>query len=71
MEKDESLSSLFMNISRIRDQSMSIRLSVDDDDLVQTTIDGISPSWEAFLIVVNGHEVQPNFERLWYDFLQE
>ena len=37
---------------------------MDDDDLVQTTVDGISFAWEDFLVVVSGHEVQPNFEIL-------
>jgi hypothetical protein len=44
---------------------------VDDDDLVQSAADGLPDSWETFLSSVNGREVQPNFERLWYDCLEE
>ena len=44
---------------------------VDDDDLVQTTVDGLPASWETFLAVITAREVQPDFQRLWYDCLQE
>ena len=70
MEKDESVNS-FTKISQIKDQLLAIGVNVDDDDLVQTAVDGLSSTWEAFLVAVNGREIQPNFERLWHDCLQE
>jgi hypothetical protein len=70
MENDESVNS-FTKISQIKDQLLSIGINVDDDDLVQTVVDGLSSAWEAFLVVVNGREIQPNFESLWHDCLQE
>jgi hypothetical protein len=36
----------------------------DDDDLVQTVVDGLPSSWEAFLSKINARENQPDFERL-------
>ena len=45
MEKDETIYSLFTNISQVRDQLMSIRINVNDDDLIQTVVDGIPSSW--------------------------
>ena len=50
---------------------MSIGVMVDNDDLIQTVFDGLPSSWESFLVVLNAREVQPNFERLWHDCLQE
>ena len=44
---------------------------MDDDDLVQTTVYGLPPSWETFISSVNDHEVHPRFERLWHDCMQE
>ena len=70
MEKDESVNS-FTKISQIRDQLLAIGINVDDDDLVQTVVDGLSSTWEAFLVAVNDRETQPNLERLWHDCLQE
>jgi hypothetical protein len=54
-----------------RDQLAAIEVVVDDNDLVQTTVDGLPESWETFLSSINGREVQPNFERLWHDCLEE
>jgi hypothetical protein len=69
MGKDETIYAFFFKISQPRDQLASIEVAVDDDDFVQTSVDGLSESWETFLSLVNGREVQPNFERLWHDCL--
>jgi hypothetical protein len=71
MGKDETISTFFSKIAQTRDQLAAIGVAVDDDDLVQTTVDDLPESWETFLSSVNGREVQPNFERLWYDCLEE
>ena len=49
---------------RLKFQLLAIGVDVDDDDLVQTTVYGLPPSWETFLSSVNGREVHPSFERL-------
>jgi hypothetical protein len=43
MEKDDTVASFFTKISQIRDQSLVIGVPVDDDDLVQTVVDGLRP----------------------------
>ena len=48
-----------------------IVVSIEDDDLVQTVVDGLPASWETFLARITAREVQPDFQRLWYDCLQE
>jgi hypothetical protein len=71
MGKDETIFAFFSKIAQTRDQLATIGVAVDDDDLVQTTVDGLPKSWETFLSSINGREVQPNFERLWHDCLEE
>ena len=71
MESDESVNSFFTKISNIKDKLLAIGVSNNDDDLVQTVFDGISPIWELFLVVVNGRGVDPSFEKLWHDCLHE
>jgi hypothetical protein len=44
---------------------------VDDNDLVQTTVDVLPESWETFLSSINGREFQSNFKRLWHHCLEE
>ena len=44
MENDDFINSFFTKISHIKDQILAIGISVDNDDLVQTVVDGHSPS---------------------------
>ena len=71
MEKGESMASFCSRIAQIRDQLLVIGVTVDDHDLVQAIFDSFPSSWETFLSSVRGREIQPMFERLWHDFLQE
>jgi hypothetical protein len=71
MEKGESVASFYSRIAQIRDQLLVIGVTVDDDDLVQAIFYGLPSSWETFLSSVSGTEIQPMFDRLWHDFLQE
>jgi hypothetical protein len=71
MEKGESVASLCSRIAQIRDQVLVTGVTVDDDDLVQAIFYGLPSSWETFLSSVSGREIQPTFERLWHDCLQE
>jgi hypothetical protein len=71
MEKGESVASFCSRIAQIRDHLLVTGVTVDDDDLVQAIFYGLPSSWETFLSSVSGREIQPTFERLWHDFLQE
>ena len=71
MGKNETIATFFSKIAQTRDQLTAIGVIVDDDDLVQTAVDGLPDSWEIFLASVNGREARPNFERLWHDYLEE
>ena len=54
MEKDEIVDSFFTKISQVRYKLASIGFVVDEEDLLQTTIDGLQSSWKTFLAAVNG-----------------
>jgi hypothetical protein len=71
MGKDDTVATFFSKIAQTKDQLIAIGVPVDDDDLVQTTFDGLPDAWGVFLASVNGRESQPNFERLWHDCLEE
>ena len=71
MESDEFVNSFFTKIFILKDKLLAIGVSTDDDDLVQTIFDGLSPTWEQFLVAVNGRGVEPSFEKLWHDCLHE
>ena len=59
MEKDEIVASFFTNISHVRDQLKSIGLVVNEDDLIQSIVDGLPTSWETFIATINGQDEQP------------
>ena len=44
LNKDESIGSYFNKIKQVRDQFLAIDVTVDDDDLVQTVVDGLPSS---------------------------
>ena len=71
MNKDEGVGPFFTKIKQVRDKLNAIGITVDDDDLVQTVVDGLPNSWETFLASVSGRENQPNFDRIWHDCLEE
>jgi hypothetical protein len=71
MEKGELVASFCSRIAQIRDQLLVTGVIVDDDDLVQAIFGGLPSSWETLLSSVSRIEIQPTFERLWHDFLQE
>ena len=66
----ESVNS-FTKISNLKDKLLAIGVSTDDDDLVQTVFDGLSPTWEQYFVVFNGRGVKPSFKKLWHDCLHE
>ena len=71
MDNDEGVSPFFKIIAQVRDQLSTIGVPMDDDDLVQTVFDGLPSSQETFQAAVSGRESQQNFDRLWYDCLEE
>jgi hypothetical protein len=71
IDKGESVASFFSRIAQIRDQLLVTGVTVDNDDLVQAIFYCLPSSWETFLSIVSGREIQPTFESLWHDCLQE
>ena len=61
----------FTKIAQVRDQLIAIGITFDDDDLVQTVVDGLPSSRETFMAFVCGRENQRTFERIWHDFIEE
>ena len=71
MERYETTTSFVTNISHVKDQLAIICVETDEDDLLQIAIDGITSSWDIFLVAANGREEHPKFKILWHDCIQE
>jgi hypothetical protein len=71
MNKSDTISTYFMRISQIKDQLAAIGDSVDDAELVTTTLNGFPSSWDAFVQGICARRKLPKFDKLWSDCTQE
>jgi hypothetical protein len=71
MSRSDNVTSYLMRITQIRDQLAAVGEKVTDAELVNTTLNGFSKSWEPFVKGICAREKLPSFEKLWDDFIQE
>ena len=71
MTKSENIVSYFMRITELWDKLKSSGDNIEEKDLVMTTLNGISPSWESFIQIISGRTKFPKFDKLWADCTQE
>jgi hypothetical protein len=71
MNKSEIVSNYFMRILQIKDQLAAIGDSVDDAELVTTTLNGFPSSWDPFVQGICARSKLPKFDKLWTDCTQE
>jgi hypothetical protein len=71
MNKSETISNYFMRILQIKDQLAAIGDSMDNDELVTTTLNGFPSSWDPFVQGICVRSKLPKFNKLWTDCTQE
>jgi hypothetical protein len=71
MTKADTIATLFMKISEIRDQLGAIGETISDRELVMTTLNALPRHWEPFLQSISGRADLPQFDHLWTDCTQE
>ena len=71
MTKSENIASYFMRITELRDKLNSSGDSLEEKDLVMTTLNGIPPYWESFIQTISGRTKFPKFDKLWEECTQE
>ena len=71
MSIPESVSSYFMRISKLKNQLRTIGDLTSDKELVMNTLNGLPPSWEAFVQSLVGKPKLPMFDRIWEVCMQE
>eukprot|EP00253_Pinus_taeda_P014185 PITA_14185 len=70
-EKGDSMPKYLTKFTECRDELGSVRLIVDDEDLVSLALLGLPKSWHSYQDFVNGRDKLPGWERLWSDLVQE
>ena len=71
MQKDESIHAFFTRISQINEQIVAIGDSVEEAEIVMTTLNGLPKSWYAFIRGICSRRKLIKFSRLWEKFVQE
>jgi hypothetical protein len=71
MNKSKTIFNYFMRISQIKDQRAANGNSVDDAELVTTTLNGYPSSWDPFVQRICARSKLPKFDKLWTDYTQE
>ena len=71
MLRSESISSYFMWISELKNQLSTVEDPVNDKELVMNTLNGLPPSWEAFIQSLVGQPKLAKFDHIRVVCMQE
>jgi hypothetical protein len=71
MQKGEMIQEYFFRISEIKEQLKAIGDTIDEDEFVMTTLNGLARPWDAFIKSVCGRKEKLQFESLWEECIQE
>jgi hypothetical protein len=71
MQNSKTIQSYFTRVSQIKEQLEAIGDTVEEDELVMTTLNGLPKSWESFIHGIYSRRKLTKFNRLWEDCTQE
>ena len=71
MEKGQSVISIFMKISELRNQLSTIKDQIMNKEFVRLALNGLPQTWEPFIQVIIARPKIPKFDCLRSDCIQE
>jgi hypothetical protein len=71
MTKAENVVTYLTMLTQVRDELGAVGEAIADNELVTTTLNGVSKQWAVVVEGIVAREKLPNWERLWDDFVQE
>ena len=71
MHNSELIQSYFTRVFHIKEQIEAIGDSVEEAELVMTTLNGLPRSWDSFIRGICSRRNLTKFSRLWEDCTQE
>jgi hypothetical protein len=71
MQKFESIHAFFTRISQINEQIIAIGDSIEEVELVITTLNELLKSWDSFIRGICSRSKLTKFSTLWEDCVQE
>ena len=71
MCQGESIQDYFTRVSQFKEKLESIGDSLDEDELVMTTLNGLTRPWDSFIQILCARKESVNFDMVWEDCIQE
>jgi hypothetical protein len=71
MQKGETIQEYISTISQFKEQLEAIDDTLDEDELIMTTLNGITRPWDAFIQTVCARKEKLHFDSLWEECVQE
>ena len=71
MSKGESIQDYFTRVSQFKEQLEAIGDSLDEDELVMTTLNGLTRPWDSFIQTMYARKESMKFDIVWEDCIQE
>jgi hypothetical protein len=71
MQKGESIEEYFSKISEFKQQLEVIGDTIDKDELIMTTLNGLTIPWDAFIQMICARKEKLKFDGLWEECIQE
>jgi transposase InsO family protein len=71
MQKGETIQEYFSRISQFKEQLEAIEDTIDEDELIMTTLNGLTRPWDAFIQNICARKDKLQFDSLWEECVQE
>jgi hypothetical protein len=71
MQKGETVQEYFSRISQFMEQLEAIEDTLDEDELIMTSLNGLARLWDAFIQTICARKEKLHFDSLWEECIQE
>jgi hypothetical protein len=71
MQKGEVVQDYFSKVSQFKEQLESIGDNFDEDEIIMTTLNGLTIPWDDFIQTICARKEKLQFDSLWEECVQE
>jgi hypothetical protein len=71
MQKGETVQDYFSRVSQFKEQLEAIGDNLDEDELIMTTLNGLTRPWDAFIQTICARKEKLQFDSLWEECVLE
>ena len=71
LSQGESIQDYFTRVSQFKEQLEAIIVSLDEDEIVMTSLNGITRPWDSFIQTMCARKESMKFDIVWEYFIQE